>query len=359
MRGDRPSGLDGLSRLDGFGNDPVEPDDVPLERPPFVEPGEEQEIVDQEAHALRFASDPAHRAREVVRPRRCSAGEELGIRTDRGQRGPQLVRRVGHEAPELLLRRLAFLEGCLDLREHRVQREPEAADLGLFVDALDALRKVARGDAPRRRGDGVERPEAEPYHPEPERRERGKDRCRDEQLDEEEPVERPVHVAQRRGDDEHRPRTGLDRGANAVATVSVDGRDGEVAHALEARAGRLRDRDRPGQARRRQRRLPGEVHLRQPLDDDRAVERADLHGEPAPQPLRPRIFDRLVVGGERAVRAADEERAKRRVRDDVGGDEPHRAEGDDAHDEARPQRQPAEHALPRPIPACSRPDAPS
>ena len=48
----------------------VDVDRLALERPPLVEAGEQQQVLDEHAHPLALAADPRHRAREVVGPGR-------------------------------------------------------------------------------------------------------------------------------------------------------------------------------------------------------------------------------------------------------------------------------------------------
>ena len=176
-------GLDRARGLDGVGDDLVEVDRLALERPALVEPREQQQVVDEQAHALRLARDPAHRALEVGGPVGGAAREELGVGAHRGERRPQLVRRVRDEAAQLPLGRLARLERRLDLAEHRVQRQPEPPDLGALVLALDALRQVAGGDRRRGGADRGQRPQPEPDDPEPEHRDAGEHGERHERLD--------------------------------------------------------------------------------------------------------------------------------------------------------------------------------
>ena len=56
--------------------------------------------------------------------------EQLGVAADRGERRAQLVRGVGEEAAQALFARRARGERLLEPVEHRVEREPEPADLG-------------------------------------------------------------------------------------------------------------------------------------------------------------------------------------------------------------------------------------
>src|SRR5438128_331283 len=111
---DRPLRIERASGLDRLGSDLVELEPLALERPALVEAGEQEQVIDEGAHPLALAADPAHRALEVVRTLRCAALEELGVRSHRGQRCAQLVRGVGHEAPQPAV-------GVLDAAEHGVQ----------------------------------------------------------------------------------------------------------------------------------------------------------------------------------------------------------------------------------------------
>ncbi len=149
-----------------------------LERPAVVEARQEQQIVDEQAHALGLAADPLHRALEVVGPIGCAAVEELRVGTDGGQRRAQLVRGIRHEPPQLALGGLARAERRLDLGEHRVEGEAEAPHLGSGLGALDPPGEVARRDRRRGVADRVERLEAEPDEPEAEPGDRRRSRAR-------------------------------------------------------------------------------------------------------------------------------------------------------------------------------------
>ena len=87
-------------------DDVVELDRLALERPALVEPREQQQVVDEQAHPLatRARSPPSSaRDRPAAGPR--AAREQLGVRAHRRERRAQLVRRVGDEAAQPLLRR--------------------------------------------------------------------------------------------------------------------------------------------------------------------------------------------------------------------------------------------------------------
>ena len=70
---DRPLRLDQVRGLDGLRHDVGELDRVALERAPFIETREQQQIVDEQAHPLGLARDARHRAGEVGGPVGCAA----------------------------------------------------------------------------------------------------------------------------------------------------------------------------------------------------------------------------------------------------------------------------------------------
>ena len=171
-----------------------------LERSSLVEAREQQQVVDEHAHAPRFALDAGHRALEVVGTRVGAAAEQLGVGADGGERRPQLVRRVGDEAAQPRLGRCASRRSGLDLAQHGVQRHAEPADLGVRLRALDAPREVAGGDRGRRRLDRRQRPQADADDPDAERDDPGSTRRRHEQLDQQQSRRSVrVDVGERRG----------------------------------------------------------------------------------------------------------------------------------------------------------------
>ncbi len=88
--------------------------------------------------------------------------EELGEALDRRDRRAQLVGGVGEELAQAHLGRLALAEGLLDLAEHRVEGQPELADLGALVRRCDPLRQVTGGDRAGRGRHVLERAKAPP-----------------------------------------------------------------------------------------------------------------------------------------------------------------------------------------------------
>ena len=103
-----------------------------VERPPLIEPREQQQVVDEQSHAPCLVLDAPHREQHVLARHVGIALQQLRVAAHRRQRRAQLVRRVGDEMAETLLHRLALGEGALDLTEHLVECQTEAADLRLL-----------------------------------------------------------------------------------------------------------------------------------------------------------------------------------------------------------------------------------
>ena len=99
-QGDIAAGVGGARVLNRVGGHRGQVDGQMLEGPAFVEPRQEQQLIDEQAHALRLLLDAAHGGREVLRPVLGAAAEELGVAADRGERRAQLVRGIGQEAPQ-------------------------------------------------------------------------------------------------------------------------------------------------------------------------------------------------------------------------------------------------------------------
>ena len=83
-----------------------------FERPPLVETGEQEEVLDEHAHPGRLVLDPPHRRREVLGAARRPAPEQLGVAADRGHRGAQLVGGIGEELAEAALRARCSAKAC-------------------------------------------------------------------------------------------------------------------------------------------------------------------------------------------------------------------------------------------------------
>ncbi len=104
-----------------------------VQRRAGVQPGQQQQVLDEPRHPIGLRLHPRHRVRGVRRDRLAAALGELGVAPDGGQRVAQLVRRVGHELTDLGLARLPGGQRLLDVVEHVVEREPDPADLGVGI----------------------------------------------------------------------------------------------------------------------------------------------------------------------------------------------------------------------------------
>ena len=142
----RSGRIDGPRVADRVDGEHAEIDGARFERAALVESGQEQEVVDERAHAHRFLLGAPHRLRQLLGVVETAAAVELGVAADRGHRRPQLVRRVGDELAQARLRRGALVERALDLRHHRVERDAQLARLGSRRDLGHAVREVAAGD---------------------------------------------------------------------------------------------------------------------------------------------------------------------------------------------------------------------
>ena len=197
------------------------------QRPSLVEVRQQQQVLDDHAHPLGLRLDPAHRKRQVVGPAGRAAVKQLGEAAHRCQRRAQLVRRVGHEPAQPILRLPPLLEGLLDLGQHHVQGSGQVTDLGAGRLLWHALCEVAAGDRRGRVLDPHQRPQLAAHQPE-------RDRCHhrqhdqaDQQLQHGEPVERRVDVVKRRRD--HDPHAGAaerarQAGCHVHAVVVLGGR---------------------------------------------------------------------------------------------------------------------------------------
>jgi hypothetical protein len=137
LRGDGSIRLDRPCIGHGVRDHPVEAHGVALERATLVQPGQQQEVFDQGAHAQRLALDPAHREREVFRPLGRSSAKQLRVPPDGRQRRAQLVARVRDETPESVLGGLLGGESPLDAGDHVVEGLAEPPDFGGLVHPFD------------------------------------------------------------------------------------------------------------------------------------------------------------------------------------------------------------------------------
>ena len=121
-----------------------------LEGSTLIETGQEEEVVDEQAHPRGLTLDALGGPAPVVLVVERTLAQELGVPSDRGQRGPQLVRGVGHEAPQAGLRRRALAESRLDLAQHAVEGGPEPPDLAAVVRRGGSVGSGRRRRWPRR-----------------------------------------------------------------------------------------------------------------------------------------------------------------------------------------------------------------
>ena len=204
LAGHRAGGIDGAGVLGGVAGERGEVDPVSFQRASLVEAGEQQQVVDEPGHARRLAVDPAHGRVEIGGAVGQAVLEQLRIAPDRGERGPQLVGGVRHEAPEASLGGLPFPKGGLDAAQHDVERAAEPAHLGMVVGLLDAPAQVARRDLPGGLGHLLERPQPDPDGQPGGGRERDEDRAADEHLECQQAMSRAGDPVERDRDDEQR-----------------------------------------------------------------------------------------------------------------------------------------------------------
>ncbi len=103
-----------------------------VERTSLVETCEQEQVVDEHAHAPGLVFDSSHGEEHVVA---CHIGvplQQLRIPAHGRERGAQLVRCIRDEMAQLLLGDIALRECALDLSEHLVERKSEPTDLGLL-----------------------------------------------------------------------------------------------------------------------------------------------------------------------------------------------------------------------------------
>ena len=101
---DRPARVDRRRIAGSVGHEHGEIDRPGLERPVLVELGERQHVVDEAAHPDRLLLGSSHRLVQLARLAEPPASEQLGVPTDRGDRCAQLMRRIGDELAEPVLR---------------------------------------------------------------------------------------------------------------------------------------------------------------------------------------------------------------------------------------------------------------
>ena len=104
-----------------------------LQRPSGVQPGEQQQILDEQRHPARLGLDTAEGVPGVGPDLLSAASGELGVPADGGERGPQLMTGVRHELPYPHLALLPCVQGAVDVVQHPVQRGADLPDLGVRI----------------------------------------------------------------------------------------------------------------------------------------------------------------------------------------------------------------------------------
>ena len=130
MRAVTCGGVGGAGVRARVGHEGAEVNGGALQRASLVEPGEQEQVVDEHAHAPRLLLDAPGGQRDVILGHLRVAAEQLGVAAHRRQRGAQLVRRVGDEVAQALLVGGAFGERRLELAEHGVDGQAQPAHLG-------------------------------------------------------------------------------------------------------------------------------------------------------------------------------------------------------------------------------------
>ena len=284
--------------------------------------------------------------------------QQLGVAADRRERGAQLVGGVGHELAQPGLRGGLLGEGGLDVGQHEVEGPAEAAHLALLVVDRDALAEVAVRDLARGPRHVLEGPQAASYRPEGEDADGGQHGGRRAELDADEEGQRGRGRVERHRRHEHplghvdRSRPILGAGvAPGAQRVAVGLRAEDAAAAPEGPPARLARR--LERAREDGPRVGMDVGPRGAREHDGAVGRHEQEVDVGADPVVKRslarrlprsglgrqVVERLVLSTvELRVEAAQQERADRRVGDDVGDREPEDEE--DRHREGEPAAQP-------------------
>jgi hypothetical protein len=144
-----------LCIADGLDEHPAEVDGLRGEFAPFVEAGEEQQVLDEFGHAHRLRLDAADRVRHVGRQVAAVHSRELGVPTDRRERGAQFMAGVGDEASHLLLTLLTSRERGCHVPEHAVEGGAEPSDLGDAIGLRHPLGEIDVAPVERKLGDGL------------------------------------------------------------------------------------------------------------------------------------------------------------------------------------------------------------
>ncbi len=185
-----------------------------FERATLVEPRQQQEVVDERAHAQRLRLGAAHRLLQRLALFETASSVQLRVAADRRDRRAQLVGRVGDELPQSRLRGGSLVECFLDAGQHRVERVAELSRLRALVATRNPMGEIAAGDGRRRRRHLLDRTHAEADDPPGDEAEDAEHEPGDDHLDPDQPAHRRVDIGQRERGDE--------RDAAAIAADAED-----------------------------------------------------------------------------------------------------------------------------------------
>ena len=138
--------IGGVAVVDDVGADAVDVHGVRPERPAPIQLGQQQEVLDQAAHARGLLLDPLQGPVDARLVGEAAPAQQLGVAPDRGQGRAELVGGVGHELAQPLLGGRLLGEGLLNLGEHLVEGRAQAAHLGGRRLLGHPSGQVARGD---------------------------------------------------------------------------------------------------------------------------------------------------------------------------------------------------------------------
>jgi hypothetical protein len=205
----RPGDLRVAGRVD---RQPGDVNRLPAERAAGVEPGEQQQVVDEHAHPGGLRQHPAERVRDRLRRLARVQQRQLGVAADGGKRRAQLVAGVGGEPAQPRLARRAAHQRHLHVPEHAVERQPHLAGLGRRVGVRDAPGQLHLAGLERQLGHlgggGRHPAQRAQRQPDPQRAKHPgehQDRAEDHGLGQRDVFQRVVQAAERQAGDVGRP----------------------------------------------------------------------------------------------------------------------------------------------------------
>ena len=331
--GHRAGRVDGREVGQGVAGHGDEVDRLAFQRPALVEPGQQEEVLDEEPHAGGLVLDAAHGPGQVLRPLGGPPAEQLGVAPDGGERRAQLVAGVGDEAAQPVLGGAPLGEGGLDLGQHGVEGEAEAADLGVGLGRFDPAGEVAAGDVAGGGGDALQRRQPEPDDRQRQQRQEQQDGGGEDQLDAHQPVQRLVELGRGEGDVERVPVV-VGGGQDPVADRAVARPHGREPLARPRWCGQLGDG-----ARRLGVLQGGPVRAAELAEraagDDRAARRQPPGEPPA---LGELVEDRGLAVPELGVEPVVEVVGQGLVDPGAAGAQPHHRQGQEADHQPGPKR---------------------